>query len=494
MGVASSATIQLPAEFGRRRAHFLHLLSVGAVLFLGTLVAVAARMGVIAGKRGLIESGLYDRAMTLHAIVMVFLGLIPGIPFALGRLLSPVLLSREFCIARSWIWTSLCSYWAGAVLIVASVTMGRLDTGLCYVVAYSSGHSKAVIGVTCGVFLVGLACAIHGFGFVAAAQRFYSRHRDNGLSALAILVCMSVIAQVLVLPIQGCTLALMLAERFGTAKVFDVSRGGDPLLLRHLFWFYVQPAVMASILPAIGVVSHILDRHAVQGRRHDPPIIHSALVLTILGFTTWGIHLIGTGQSPLMSALFSAVSLVLLVPMSVPFPIWFAHLRRGFPEDRAALIFALGTMILLAFGAFAGLAMSMLGVNAVLSGTYFEVGHLHFIGGAVGTMALLGGMHCAGSTLAPGRPQTWRTVAAALLFLSGLLTTFVMQLIMGSQSPLPIHYGNSQRFRGLIRLSDSGVAAAMLGLVLVMLDWAYTNRKRQSIPGIRTTNPIVGDL
>src|SRR5664280_2636975 len=78
---------QRPFKFYHRRVARLHLFSVATALILGTLVAIVARASVAFGNRGIIQSGLYNRVMTLHAIVMVFLGLIPGISFALGRLL-----------------------------------------------------------------------------------------------------------------------------------------------------------------------------------------------------------------------------------------------------------------------------------------------------------------------------------------------------------------------------------------------------------------------
>ena len=50
------------------------------------------------------------------------------------------------------------------------------------------------------------------------------------------------------------------SERIFGIGVFDPTKGGDPLLFQHLFWFYSHPAVYVMILPGMGVISEV-DLH-----------------------------------------------------------------------------------------------------------------------------------------------------------------------------------------------------------------------------------------
>eukprot|EP00494_Astrolonche_serrata_P029048 UN29315 len=57
------------------------------------------------------------------------------------------------------------------------------------------------------------------------------------------------IVQIVATPVIGITLLLLTVERWLGVGFFDPTKGGDPILFQHFFWFYSHPVVYIMILP-----------------------------------------------------------------------------------------------------------------------------------------------------------------------------------------------------------------------------------------------------
>jgi cytochrome c oxidase subunit I+III len=122
---------------------------------------------------------------------------------------------------------------------------------------------------------------------------------------------------------------LLELERALNWPLFDATRGGDPLLWQHLFWFFGHPEVYIIFLPAAGAMSTIIPAIA-----QTPLVGHRLVVLAILAtgfisFGVWAHHMFTTGLPTMSTGYFSAASMAVSVPAGVQVFAWIATIASG---------------------------------------------------------------------------------------------------------------------------------------------------------------------
>src|SRR6185437_10029210 len=198
-----------------------------------------------------------------------------------------------------------------------------------------------------------------------------------------------------------------------------------------LFWFYSHPAVYIMILPAMGVISEIVQAFARKNIFGYSFVAFSSLAIAVIGFLVWGHHLFVAGQSVYAGLVFSFISFLVAIPSAIKIFNWTATIYKGSISFESPMLYALGFIGLFTIGGLTGLFLASLAVDIHLNMTYFVVAHFHYVmvGGAI--MGYLGGLHYWWPKMT-GRlyPENWAKMAAGVIFI-GFTLTFMPQFVVG---------------------------------------------------------------
>lgn len=456
-----------------KRIGLLYLYSVVGFFLVGVTLGVLLRLELIAPGATIVTAPTYNALFTLHGVIMIFLFIIPGIPGAFGNMMLPLQVgARDVAFPR----LNLLSWWLyiiGALLALGSLFSGGgpPDTGWTFYVPFSSQTGTNVSLAVFAVFIIGFSSILTGVNFVTTTHRM----RAPGMkwSRLPLFVWglyATAWVQILATPILAITLVLVLTERIIGLGLFDVTRGGDPLMYQHLFWIYSHPAVYIMVLPAMGVVSEIIPVFARKPIFGYWALAFATLAIAVAGSLVWGHHMFVSGMSDTAILVFSLLTFIVAIPSAVKVFNWVATLYKGSITLAPPMLHALTFVFLFSVGGLSGLVLGSAAANVHVHDTHFVVGHFHYVMFGGTGFAFFGALHYWLPKMY-GRMYNHKiaTIAWALLFFGFNLLYFPMKLV-GLKGMPRRYYDYLPEFQFLNVLATVGSWIVAIGLILMFVN------------------------
>lgn len=449
-----------------QRVGSLYLIGVTASFLVGALIAGLLRFELLQAQPALLNPDLYGRLLSTHGVFMLFLVALPLFPGVLGNLLLPSTLGlRQVALPRLNM-AGAVLYLAGICLLLPAALRGGIDSTWMLRPELSIPGREGGLLLMLGILAVALALVCLSLNLLVTLGLRVRRGQSMSYFGWSLLAASA--SLLLAIPVLLALLALRLADILFGIPFFESAAGSDPTVYRRLFLYFSRPAFYAAALPALGLVTDLLERHF-RGRCFSPRGVRASFfmlaILAHLG-AVGSFTAAGFSRADLFSALVGTLS---AVPGLLILGNWLTCLRSGTRLFAPPVLFAGGFVLLGLLGGLSGLIAGSPALGVHIHGTLFSVAHIHFLLAGALVMAYLGGIHWWWeSATGESCPVEW-SAAAAVLILVGTVLTFGPQFFLGwfgVPRRLAAYPGEFQVWQVL---SSAGATLLLLGYLLPLL-------------------------
>ncbi len=365
------------------------------MFFVGGAMALVIRAELFQPGLSLVQPEFFNQMTTMHALIMIFGAVMPAF-VGLANWLLPVMIGApDMALPRVNNW----GFWIlpfAFTLLLSTLFMpgGAPASGWTMYPPLVLQTGEAFPFLILSIHLMGISSIMGAINIVATILNM--RAPGMTLMKMPLFVWSWLITAYLliaVMPVLAGAVTMLLTDKYFATSFFSAAGGGDPVLFQHIFWFFGHPEVYILILPAFGIVSHIIPAFCRKPLFGKASMIYAMSAIAFLSFIVWAHHMFTVGM-PLAAALFFMFSTMLIaVPTGVKVFNWVATMWRSSMTFETPMLFALGFVFMFTIGGFSGLMLAIVPADFQYHDSYFVVAHFHYVLVPGAVFAIMGAVY-----------------------------------------------------------------------------------------------------
>jgi cytochrome c oxidase subunit I+III len=380
-----------------KKIGILYIITAVAFLVVAGSFGELMRTQLAVPENNLLSSFVYDETVTVHGLLMILWVLSP-LGVGLANYIVPLQIGAKDLAFPRLNALSYFTYLFSGVMLVGSMFLpgGGSNTGWTFYAPLNTIQFTPQEGATLQI----LALALLAVSVTMSSINFITtivKNRATGVTwkRLPIFtwsILMTMALMLFAFPPLAAGLVMLSSDRI-LGTVFFSSTQGGAILWDMMFWFFGHPEVYIVVIPAIGVIAEVFMTFAKRGLFARTAFIVELGAVTFLSMDVFMHHMFTTGVNFALLQSYSISTLAISIPFEGVVIGLVLTLSKSRIKITTPLLFCLAAIFTVTLGGVTGVLQAFPVLDYAFRGTYWVVGHFHYVMAGTTLFALIAGLY-----------------------------------------------------------------------------------------------------